>query len=141
MLGTGGVPTFLTWLFWRWLTVSSVFRGRSARTSHSQVPKQRNNEQCNNEQCYKEQCNNEQCSNEQRNNGQCNENNVLEGGCARTSYSQVPDPTRPPSLRSRMVSVDVQQHERKERKTISVKIRLSYDCNLPRMTADNDSRQ
>ena len=29
LLGTGGVPTSLTWLFWRWLTVSSVFAGRS----------------------------------------------------------------------------------------------------------------
>ena len=33
LLGTGGVPTSLTLLFWRWLTVSSVFAGRSARTS------------------------------------------------------------------------------------------------------------
>ena len=33
LLGTGGVPTSLTSLFWRWLTVSSVFTGRSARTS------------------------------------------------------------------------------------------------------------
>ena len=29
LLGTGGVPTSLTLLFWRWLTVSSVFAGRS----------------------------------------------------------------------------------------------------------------
>ena len=27
LLGTGGVPTSLTLLFWRWLTVSSVFAG------------------------------------------------------------------------------------------------------------------
>ena len=37
MLGTGGVPTFLTLLFWRWLTVSEVFLGRSAGTSYSYV--------------------------------------------------------------------------------------------------------
>ena len=38
LLGTGGVPTSLTLLFWRWLTVSSVFTGRSARTSYSSRP-------------------------------------------------------------------------------------------------------
>ena len=38
LLGTGGVPTSLTLLFWRWLTVSSVFTGRSARTSCSSLP-------------------------------------------------------------------------------------------------------
>ena len=32
LLGTGGVPASLTLLFWRWLAVSSVFTGRSART-------------------------------------------------------------------------------------------------------------
>ena len=32
LLRTGGVLTSLTLLFWRWLTVSSVFTGRSART-------------------------------------------------------------------------------------------------------------
>ena len=37
LLGTGGVPTSLTVLIWRWLTVSSVFAGRSARTSHSSL--------------------------------------------------------------------------------------------------------
>ena len=35
LLGTGGVPTSLTSLFWRWLTVSSVFAGRSAGMSYS----------------------------------------------------------------------------------------------------------
>ena len=35
LLRTGGVPTSLTLLFWRWLTISSVFTGRSARTSYS----------------------------------------------------------------------------------------------------------
>ena len=35
LLGTGRVPTSLTLLFWRWLTVSSVFAGRRARTSYS----------------------------------------------------------------------------------------------------------
>ena len=34
-LHTGGVPTSLTSLFWRWQTVSSVFSGRSAWTSYS----------------------------------------------------------------------------------------------------------
>ena len=34
LLGTGGGPTSLTLLFWRWLAVSSVFAGRSARTSY-----------------------------------------------------------------------------------------------------------
>ena len=34
LLRTDGVPTSLTLLFWRWLTVSSVFAGRSARTSY-----------------------------------------------------------------------------------------------------------
>ena len=33
LLRTGGVPISLTWLFWRWLEVSSDFAGRSARTS------------------------------------------------------------------------------------------------------------
>ena len=37
LLGTGEVPTSLTLLFWRWLTVSSVLTGQSARTSYSQV--------------------------------------------------------------------------------------------------------
>ena len=37
LLRTGGVPTSLTLLIWRWLTVSSVFTGRSARTSHSSL--------------------------------------------------------------------------------------------------------
>ena len=37
MLRTGEIPTSLTLLFWRWLTVSSVFAGRSAWTSYSQV--------------------------------------------------------------------------------------------------------
>ena len=32
LLGTGGVPTSLTLFFWRWLTVSSVVAGRSARS-------------------------------------------------------------------------------------------------------------
>ena len=35
LLGTGGVPASLTLLFWRWLTMSSVFTGRRARTSYS----------------------------------------------------------------------------------------------------------
>ena len=35
---TGGVPTSLTLLFWRWLTVSSVFAGRSASPSCSSLP-------------------------------------------------------------------------------------------------------
>ena len=35
LLGTGRVPTSLTLLFWRWLTVVSVFLDRSARTSYS----------------------------------------------------------------------------------------------------------
>ena len=35
LLGTDGVLTSLTLLFWRWLTVSSLFAGRSARTSYS----------------------------------------------------------------------------------------------------------
>ena len=34
----GGVPTSLTLLFWWWLTVSSVFAGRSACTSCSSLP-------------------------------------------------------------------------------------------------------
>jgi len=38
LLGTGGVPTSSTPLFWRWLTVSSVFAGRNAGTSYSWVP-------------------------------------------------------------------------------------------------------
>ena len=33
LLGTGDVPASLTLLFWWWLTVSSVFTGRSAGTS------------------------------------------------------------------------------------------------------------
>ena len=37
LLRTGGVPTSLTLLFCRWLTVSSVFAGRSARTSYSRL--------------------------------------------------------------------------------------------------------
>ena len=38
-LRTDGVPTSsLTLLFWRWLTVSSVFTSRSAGMSYSQVP-------------------------------------------------------------------------------------------------------
>ena len=36
LLGTGGVPTSLTLLSWRWLTVSSVFTGWNAGTSYSQ---------------------------------------------------------------------------------------------------------
>ena len=35
LLGTGGVLTSLTSLFWRWLAVSSVFTGGSAGTSYS----------------------------------------------------------------------------------------------------------
>ena len=35
LLHTGGVPTSLAVLLWRWLTVSSVFTGRSAGTSYS----------------------------------------------------------------------------------------------------------
>ena len=35
LLPTGGVPTSLTLLFWRWLTVSSVFAGRRAVTSYT----------------------------------------------------------------------------------------------------------
>ena len=35
LLRTGRVPTSLTVLYWRWLTVSSVFTGRSARTNYS----------------------------------------------------------------------------------------------------------
>ena len=35
LLRTDGVPTSLTLLFLRWLTVSSVFSGRSVRTSYS----------------------------------------------------------------------------------------------------------
>ena len=35
LLRTGGVLTSSAWLFWRWLTVSSVFTGRSARTNYS----------------------------------------------------------------------------------------------------------
>ena len=38
VLRTGGVPTSSTLLFWQWLTVSSVFTGRSARTSYSCLP-------------------------------------------------------------------------------------------------------
>ena len=38
LLRTGGVPTSLTSLFWRWLTVSSVFVGRSVWTSYSSLP-------------------------------------------------------------------------------------------------------
>ena len=34
---TGEVPTSFTLLFWRWLTVSSVFTGRNAQTSYSLV--------------------------------------------------------------------------------------------------------
>ena len=37
LLHTGGVPTSLTLLFWRWLTVSSVFAGRTTRTSYSSL--------------------------------------------------------------------------------------------------------
>ena len=37
-LGAGGVPTSLTLLFWRWLTVSSVCAGRCAWTSYSSLP-------------------------------------------------------------------------------------------------------
>ena len=37
LLVTGGVPTSSTLLFW-WLTVSSVFTGRSARMSYSSLP-------------------------------------------------------------------------------------------------------
>ena len=37
LLGTGEVPTSLTLLLWRWLTVSSVFTDRSKRTSYSSV--------------------------------------------------------------------------------------------------------
>ena len=36
-LRNGWVPSSLTPLFWRWLTVSSVFTGSSARTSYSSV--------------------------------------------------------------------------------------------------------
>ena len=35
---TGGVPTSLALLFWRWLTVTSVFAGRSAQTRYSRDP-------------------------------------------------------------------------------------------------------
>ena len=35
LLRSGGVPTSLTSLLWRWLTVSSVFTARSARTNYS----------------------------------------------------------------------------------------------------------
>ena len=38
LLGTGGVPTSLTSLFWRWLTISLVFTGRSARAICSRLP-------------------------------------------------------------------------------------------------------
>ena len=38
LLRTGGVPTSLTMLFWRCLTVSSVFTHRSAWTSYSSLP-------------------------------------------------------------------------------------------------------
>ena len=38
LLGTGGVPTSLTLLFWRWLTVSSVFADWSAITSYTCPP-------------------------------------------------------------------------------------------------------
>ena len=38
LLGTGRGPTSLTSLFWRWLTLSSIFAGRSARTSYSSHP-------------------------------------------------------------------------------------------------------
>ena len=38
LLHTGGVPTSLTLLFWRWLTVSSVFAGRSSGTNYSSAP-------------------------------------------------------------------------------------------------------
>ena len=38
LLPTGGVLTSFTLLFRRWLTVSSVFAGGSARTSYSLVP-------------------------------------------------------------------------------------------------------
>ena len=41
LLRTGGVPTSLTLLIWRWLTVSSVFAGRSARTSCSSLTRGR----------------------------------------------------------------------------------------------------
>ena len=35
LLGTGGVPTALTLLFWRWLTVSTVFTGWRAGAIYS----------------------------------------------------------------------------------------------------------
>ena len=35
LLGTGEVPTSLTLLFWRWLTISTVFTGWSAGTIYS----------------------------------------------------------------------------------------------------------
>ena len=38
LLPNGGVPTSLTLLFWRWLTVSSVFAGRSSGTDYSSAP-------------------------------------------------------------------------------------------------------
>ena len=37
LLRTGGVPTSLKLLFWRWLTISSVFTGRSTRMSYSSL--------------------------------------------------------------------------------------------------------
>ena len=37
LLGTGGVPTSTTLLFWRWLTVSSVFASRSDGTSYASL--------------------------------------------------------------------------------------------------------
>ena len=38
LLRTGGVPTSLTLFFWRWLTISSVFAGRSGWTSYWCLP-------------------------------------------------------------------------------------------------------
>ena len=37
MLCTGGGPTSLTLLFWQWLTVSSIFICRIARSSYSSL--------------------------------------------------------------------------------------------------------
>ena len=37
LLGTGGVPTSLTALFWRWPAVSLVFAGRGTWTSYSSL--------------------------------------------------------------------------------------------------------
>ena len=38
LLRTGGVPTSLTLMFWRWLTVSSIFAGRSVRITPPPPP-------------------------------------------------------------------------------------------------------